>query len=74
MNGKKAKALRRLAKENGNYQKEPVYREYVTKKLAYGMENGKQVVKEVEKITLINTSRLMYRRIKKTYKDGLFGI
>lgn len=75
MNGKKAKAIRRFAKENGHYKQEPDYRVKQTKKMAYGVDKyGKPIAEEVVRNTIINVNRINYRRIKKVYKNGEFTI
>lgn len=76
MNAKKAKAIRRLAKEEGKYSTEPDYRVMNTKKkVIYGKDaNGKQTVQEVDRTTIANLSKIYYRRMKQAYKNGEFTI
>jgi hypothetical protein len=75
MNGKKAKAIRRMAKEAGHFKTEPDLRVKETKKMAYGLDsNGKRTVQEVTRQTLINMNRIIYRRMKKAYKNGELAV
>lgn len=71
MNAKKAKAIRRMAKQLGYYKDEPEYRVKETKKTAYYTDReGKSQATIVSRYTVINTSRLPYRRMKQAYKNG----
>jgi hypothetical protein len=75
MNAKKAKAIRRLAKQEGKFQLEPNYKVIETKKMIYGFDkNGKPMAQPVVRNTLINLSRIEYRRLKKAYANGEFSI
>ena len=76
MNGKKAKALRRLLKEDGRYKKEAEYvaGPKVKKKIHTVDASGKPQLHEVERVTLINKSKYFYRQLKKKYKNGEFTI
>lgn len=75
MNAKKAKLIRRLAKEMGHFKLEPDYRVKETKKMLYGTDkNGMPIAQEVTRHTIINANRVNYRRMKKAYKNGEFTI
>lgn len=75
MNGKKAKALRRFAKENGMYSKEPEYKIKETKKIVYVPDSkGELKAREVSRYTLLNVSKIKYRNLKKMYKSGQITI
>lgn len=71
MNAKKAKAIRRLAKKAGHYQKDPVYRVKEVKKVQYYTDkDGKPQSAVVTRPILYNTSRYVYRKMKAAYKNG----
>ena len=75
MNGKKAKALRRLAKANGKYATEPEYRVKETKKVVYYTDkDGSKKATQVSKYTIINANKIVYRRLKAAYKNGEIAI
>ena len=75
MNGKKAKAIRRLAKQEGKFQKEANYKVIQTEKVIYGTgTNGMPTAQRVTRNTLINLSKLEYRQMKKAFKNGEFTI
>ena len=75
MRGKKAKLLRRLAKEQGIFKQEPDYREKQTKKMAYVTDkDGRTRAGEVVKSTIINLSRIEYRRLKAQFQNGEFDV
>jgi hypothetical protein len=75
MSQKKVKAIRRLAKQEGKYNKEPNYKLIETKKMMYGTDkNGKPMAYPVVRTTLINLSKLEYRKMLKTYANGEFTI
>ena len=75
MNGKKAKALRRLAKANGQYKTEPDYRMKETKKVAYYTDkDGTRKATQVSRITVINANKIVYRRMKAMYKAGELAV
>lgn len=75
MNGKKAKLIRKLAAEMGHYKKEADYRVKEIKKMVYGVDkNGKPMAQEVKRHTIINASRINYRKLKQAYKNGEFTI
>lgn len=75
MNGKKAKAIRRLAKANGHFKTEPEYRVKTTKKMMYGIDkNGLPTAQEVQRNTVINVSKIIYRRMKQAYSEGLLAV
>ena len=75
MNGKKAKQLRRLAKAHGHYKVEPEYKVRETKKVVYYTDkDGSKKAAQVSKYTVINTSRIIYRRMKQAYKNGELGV
>lgn len=75
MNAKKAKALRRMAKEQGYYKLEPDYRGRKVDKMVYVTDpkTGEMTAKKIEKVTVFNLNRVTYRRMKKAYNDGLLG-
>lgn len=71
MNAKKAKAIRRLAKTAGHYQKDPAYRVKEVKKLQYYTDKeGNPQTTVVSRFIVYNTSRYVYRRMKQSYKNG----
>ena len=75
MNGKKAKQIRRMAKEAGHYKTEPDYRVKTTKKMMYGVDQkGMPIAQEVQRNTLINVNRIIYRRMKQAYKNGELAV
>ena len=75
MNSKKAKAIRRLAKEHGHFKKEPEYRVKETKKIVYVTnKDGSPIAETVSRYTIINTSKIMYRRMKQAYINGQLAI
>ncbi len=75
MNGKKAKAIRRLAKEHGHFKKEPEYKVKETKKVVYAPDqNGLMKAHQVSRFTVINTSKIVYRRMKAAYIAGLLAV
>ena len=75
MNGKKAKALRRLAKAHGHFKNEPEYRVQETKKMVYFTDKtGKPQAQQVSKYTIINVSKIVYRRMKKAYNNGELAV
>ena len=75
MNGKKAKAIRRLAKQHGHYKTEPEYRVKETKKVMYVTDkDGNPKAQQVSRYTIINTSKIVYRRMKQAYKQGLLAV
>ena len=71
MNANKAKALRRMAASMGHFKTEPEYKVKETKKVVYYTDKeGKSQSTIVSRYTVINTSRIIYRRIKQAYKSG----
>jgi hypothetical protein len=75
MNGKKAKTLRRLAKEEGKYQQEPNYKVKETEKVVYGKDkNGLPIAGKVTRYTVVNLSRIEFRRLKQAYVNGEFTV
>lgn len=75
MNGKKAKAIRRLAKAHGHFKKEPEYKVKETKKMVYyNDKDGKPQAQQVSRFTVYNASRTVYRRMKRAYNDGLIAV
>ena len=75
MNAKKAKLIRKLAKQMGKYKLEPDYRVKETKKMVYGYDSkGKPVAQQVTRHTIINLNRIEYLRMKQAYKNGDFTI
>lgn len=75
MNGKKAKAIRRLAKAHGHFKNEPEYKVKETKKVVYAPDkNGLMKAHQVSRFTVINTSKLVYRRMKAAYIAGLLAV
>lgn len=75
MSGKKAKLLRRLAKQNGQFKTEPEYRVKETKKVAYYTDkDGTRKATQVSKYTVINMSKIVYRRMKAAYKAGELAV
>ena len=76
MNGKKAKLIRKMCKDLGQWKKD---REWVVarevKKIAHNTNpDGTIEMKEVKRITIENKSRVEYRRAKKMYKNGEYTI
>lgn len=75
MSGKKAKLIRRLAKQKGIFKREPDYKMLETKKMEYGVDQlGKSIAQPVVRVTLINSNRIEYRKLKKAYNNGEFAI
>ena len=75
MNGKKAKAIRRLAKAHGHYKTEPEYKVQETKKMVYFTDkNGKPQAQQVSKYTIINVNKIVYRRMKQAYINGQLAV
>lgn len=76
MNGKKAKALRKLLKEDGKYKREAEYVKGPTvRKTIHTVDAaGKPHLQQVERVTIINKSKYFYRQLKKKYKNGEFTI
>lgn len=75
MNTKKAKAIRRMAKEAGHYKAEPDYQVIETKKVQYVRgADGEVKAQEVVKHTIINANRTVYRNMKKAFYRGEFEI
>lgn len=75
MNGKKAKAIRKLAKAHGHFKTEPEYRVKETKKVVYYTDkDGSKKATQVSRHTVINTSKIIYRRMKAAYKNGELGV
>lgn len=75
MNGKKAKLIRRMAKNMGHFKLEPEYKMKETKKVVYYTDKeGKSQSTIVSRYTIMNTSRVIYRRIKAAYKSGELAI
>lgn len=75
MNGKKAKAIRRMAKESGHFKTEPDYRVKETKKMMYFVdEKGTPRAQEVKRQTIINVNKIIYRRMKKAYINGELAV
>ena len=81
MNGKKAKAIRRLVKdkvydENSKYKTTSDFR--VAKKTPKSIhiidELGKPQLHKIERVTVVNANKYEYRRLKKAYKNGEFTI
>lgn len=81
MNGKKAKAIRKLAEsmvydENGKYKTTPELKVLKkTPKYAYVLGgDGRPQVQVVNKITYFNANKYQYRLYKKKYKRGQLSI
>ena len=75
MNGKKAKAIRRLAKEHGHFKNEPEYKVKETKKVIYVTgKDGNPQAEQVSRYTIINTSKIVYRRMKQAYNNGQLAV
>jgi len=75
MNGKKAKAIRRMCRELGHYKDEPEYVAKKHKRIAHVIQDdGSLKLQEVEKLTIVNKSRVAYRKAKRMYKNGEFTI
>jgi hypothetical protein len=75
MNGKKAKLIRKLAKQEGKFKLEPNYQVKETKKMMYGTgKDGKPMAYQVSRNTVINLNRIEYRKLKKAYSNGEFEI
>ena len=75
MNAKKAKALRRMATKMGHFKLEPEYKVKETKKVVYYTDKeGNSQSTIVSRFTVMNTSRVVYRRIKQAYKNGELSV
>lgn len=75
MNGKKAKEIRRMAKDAGHFKTEPEYRMKETKKVLYYTDkDGSKKATQVSRVTVINTSKIIYRRMKAAYKNGELAV
>lgn len=75
MNGKKAKEIRRMAKESGHFDTKPDYRAKITKKMMYYInDKGVPQAQEVQRQTIINVSKIIYRRMKQAYKNGELAV
>jgi len=76
MNAKKAKMLRKLAKQDGKFHKDPQYTilHKVQKRIYRKNEFGDTKIENVTRVTLQNTSKTHYRNLKKMYKNGEFDV
>jgi hypothetical protein len=75
MNGKKAKALRRLAKQLGHYNNDNEYKVRETKKVVYYTEkDGTKKATQVSRYTIINPGKIVFRRMKQAYKNGELAV
>lgn len=73
MNGKKARALRKLFKERGlDVMGEAQYKQRSHRRLKYvtNETTGKPEAKVVSRLEIQNHTKLPYRRAKKLYKQG----
>ena len=73
MNGKKARALRKIFRAQGAYSEEPQYKVQKVKKIAYlpNPMTGVPIAMPVEREIIYNMSKYGYRRAKKDYAKGL---
>lgn len=75
MNGKKAKLLRRLAKQRGVFKEESDYKTTDITKMSYSADkSGNTIAQPVVRTTVINNNRIEYRKLKKAYNNGEFAV
>ena len=75
MNEKKAKLLRKLARQEGKFKDEPNYKVLEVKKIAYGEDkDGKPMAYPYSRYIVTNLNRIEYRKLKQAYKNGEFTI
>jgi len=76
MNSKKARALRKLFREQNAYSEKPQYKARKFKRIIYPRDpvTGKPIAQTVERKIIYNISKYAYRKAKKDYVNKLIKL